>query len=100
MKGEWREGSGMKRLEADIFGRVQGVYFRATARQQAGLLGLSGWVRNEPGGSVHVVAEGDEAALQEFVSFLEAGPPGARVLRVETKWQPATGEFSGFQIRR
>lgn len=90
----------MKRLEASVFGRVQGVYYRATARQQAQSLGLRGWVRNEFDGSVRVVAEGDEADLQRFLAFLEEGPPGAQVSRIETAWQEATGEFSAFYVRR
>lgn len=90
----------MKRLEASVFGRVQGVYFRATARERARTLGLTGWVRNEYDGSVRVVAEGDETSLRRFVSFLGEGPRGANVSRVETRWQEATGEFSSFDVRR
>lgn len=90
----------MKRLEASVFGRVQGVYYRASTRQQAQALGLSGWVRNEYDGSVRVVAEGDEAALDRLLAYLEQGPPGAYVSRVETTWQEATGEFSAFYVRR
>jgi acylphosphatase len=90
----------VKRLEASIYGRVQGVYFRATTQQRARQLALSGWVRNEPDGSVRAVAEGSETALQQFLRFLENGPPGAYVERVDARWTEATGTFSGFQVRR
>jgi acylphosphatase len=90
----------VKRLEASIYGRVQGVYFRATTQQRARQLALSGWVRNEPDGSVRAVAEGSEAALQQFLRFLQSGPPGAYVGRVDARWAEATGTFSGFQVRR
>ncbi len=90
----------MKRLEANVKGRVQGVFFRATTQQQARQLGLAGWVRNEPDGSVRAVAEGNEAALQQFLRFLQSGPPGASVTHVASEWAEATGEFSDFQVRR
>lgn len=88
-----------KRLEARVFGRVQGVFFRDSTRQQAEHLGLGGWVRNEADGSVSVVAEGPEEALQELAGYLEVGPRAANVVRVETDWRAATGEFRGFRVR-
>lgn len=89
-----------KRLEATISGRVQGVYFRGTTREQAHALGLTGWVRNEYDGTVRVVAEGDEPSLQRLLTFLHQGPPGAHVTHVVPRWQDATGEFTGFHVRR
>lgn len=53
-----------ERLELVVRGRVQGVYFRASTRDEARRLGLTGWVRNEPDGSVRVLAEGPRAALE------------------------------------
>lgn len=88
-----------KRLEARVYGRVQGVFFRDSTRQQAEQLGLGGWVRNEADGSVAVVAEGSEEALRELAGFLEVGPRAAHVERVETDWRAATGEFRGFRVR-
>lgn len=89
----------MKRLSAKVYGRVQGVFFRDTTRREAQRREISGWVRNEPDGSVRVVAEGRQEALTELERFLHQGPSSARVKRVETKWEDATGEFSGFRIR-
>lgn len=89
----------MKRLEATVSGHVQGVFFRASTRDRAQALGLRGWVRNQPDGSVHVVAEGPEAALRQLLHFLNEGPPQARVTQVEVTWRAATGEFSHFTVR-
>lgn len=89
----------MKRLEARIFGRVQGVFFRGTTREEAQRLEVSGWVRNESDGSVAVVAEGPEDALKELAGFLDQGPPAARVTHVEKNWGTASGEFRGFRVR-
>lgn len=89
----------MKRLEASVYGQVQGVSFRMATRRVAQSLGLRGWVRNELDGSVHVVAEGDEAALRKLLAYLHEGPPAARVVRVEAAWRGATRSFSSFQVR-
>lgn len=89
----------MKRLEARIYGHVQGVFFRDTTRREAARRRLMGWVRNERDGSVHVVAEGEEEALEAFEQFLHEGSPAARVSRVESDWREATGEFRGFRVR-
>jgi acylphosphatase len=78
---------------------VQGVFFRQTALREARSLNLTGWVRNEPNGTVVVVVEGNDPALQQFLSFLRNGPPAARVQRVDEKWLDATGEFSSFDVR-
>jgi len=62
-----------------VSGRVQGVFFRATTRDTARRLGLTGWVRNRPEGDVELVACGDEAALKQLEEWLWRGPPHARV---------------------
>jgi acylphosphatase len=83
-----------------IIGRVQGVYYRAATVQQAGKLGLTGWVRNCEDGSVEAVAEGPPAKLDELIAWCREGPPGARVTQVQVRWQPAENSFRGFTIRR
>lgn len=71
------------RLEALVQGRVQGVFFRDFTRRHARRLGLVGRVRNLSGGStVEVVAEGPRAALEELLTRLREGPPGAVVVGV------------------
>lgn len=91
--------SQFERLEALVRGHVQGVYFRSTTQQAATSLGLRGWVRNRPDGTVEVAAEGPRAALNELVTFLHRGPPGARVTAVDVRWQPATGQLSEFDVQ-
>ncbi len=89
----------MRRVSATIYGRVQGVAFRAHTQQEATRLGLTGWVANRHDGSVRVVAEGSEAALQRLVAWLHHGPPAADVTHVETVWSDSTGEFHSFHVR-
>ncbi len=89
----------MKRAHIWVSGRVQGVWYRATARDVAQRLGLTGWVRNLPDGRVEIVAEGDETTLEEFIKWCWEGPPLARVDNVEVVWEPFKGEFDTFFVR-
>ena len=83
-----------------VSGSVQGVFFRAFASRQASELGLTGYVRNLPGGrSVEVNAEGEREKLAALIKFLKVGPPAARVERVETEWLEYTGRYSDFSVR-
>lgn len=88
-----------KRLEAIVTGYVQGVSYRYYARQEARRLGLTGWITNDPDGSVRVVAEGSQKKLGEFSNFLLTGSPHAHVDHVQADWLDATGEFSDFNVR-
>jgi acylphosphatase len=87
------------RLEATVRGRVQGVGYRYFVVRSARRLGLSGWVANEHDGSVRVVAEGNEASIQELEEALRVGPPGAVVDRVSGVKMPATGRLGAFGVR-
>lgn len=82
-----------------VFGRVQGVWYRGTTRDQARQLGLRGWVRNCEDGSVESIACGTAEALAAFKSWLEQGPPSARVDRVEEKDAPEPLQTDDFRIR-
>jgi acylphosphatase len=82
-----------------VHGLVQGVSFRAYAAREARRLGLAGFVRNEPDGSVSFEAEGDDDAVRRFVVWCGHGPPEARVERVETR-EGAPQGYVGFEIRR
>lgn len=82
-----------------VTGRVQGVFFRATARDVASSLGLKGFVRNERDGSVYIEAEGDQQILDTFVDWCKSGPPGAAVTNVQVVDGTSRG-FSSFEIRR
>ena len=88
------------RAHLTIHGRVQGVYFRASAVYEAQNLGLTGWVRNCPDGSVEAVAEGPRDKLDDLVAWCRKGPTGARVTQVDVSWAPAQNDFQGFGIRR
>lgn len=80
-------------------GRVQGVGYRAFVARNAQALGLAGWVRNEPDGSVTGVAEGPIDALHALHEALRAGPPASIVADVEIVREAPTG-MDGFAVRR
>ena len=80
-----------------VYGRVQGVAFRAGARQEAARLGLAGFARNEPDGTVSIEAEGDAAALDAFVAWCRVGSPAARVDRIEVEADEPVGH-RGFAV--
>ena len=82
-----------------ISGRVQGVYFRAWTREEAERLGVHGWVRNLPDGSVEAHIQGEPAAVDQLIKLLSDGPSDARVSHVETE-EAVVENLSGFQIRR
>jgi acylphosphatase len=89
----------MASLQAFIHGRVQGVFFRASVEGWAEELNLTGYVRNRPGETVEVFAEGEKPQLDKLVEKLKVGPPAARVDEVTIKWGGYKGEFSNFRIR-
>ena len=86
------------RLHLIIEGLVQGVWFRDSTRKKARSLGVSGWVRNRPDGTVEVLAEGPEKDVAAFVSWCHHGPPSAEVARVRETRQGWQGEFTSFDI--
>jgi len=87
------------RVHVVISGRVQGVWFRATTRQKAEQLGLTGWVRNTYDGNVEAVFEGEENSVQEMLDWCRHGPPLSKVDNVEVKNESPTNGFDSFSIR-
>jgi acylphosphatase len=87
------------RLSAIVHGRVHGVFFRDFTRRQARRLGLTGYVRNVPDGTVEAVAEGPREALEGLLEQLKIGSPEARVDRVDSQWTDPSGEFENFEVR-
>jgi acylphosphatase len=85
----------MKTQRLQIHGRVQGVWFRESMRSEAERLGVTGWVRNAPDGSVEAVLQGPDAAVDALIAWAQAGPPQARVERVVVT--DAQGQFSSFE---
>ena len=81
-----REDAGMDIEATDIVvtGRVQGVFYRAAMREQAERLEVTGWVRNEPDGTVTAHLEGSPGAVAELLDWCESGPPAAQVDEVRT----------------
>lgn len=89
----------MKATRFLVGGRVQGVFFRASARDQARALGLRGFARNLADGRVEVLAVGDAAAIEQLALWLHNGPPGARVEELERMDADAHEVGAGFEIR-
>jgi acylphosphatase len=90
---------GSERLRLRVTGRVQGVWYRGAMQNEANRLGVHGWVRNLPDGSVEAVIEGAPSAVRALTDWCKTGPPGARVAQVVASPEPAGGELHGFHIR-
>lgn len=88
----------MIRRRVVVHGRVQGVFFRDTARRMAQSRGLGGWVRNAPEGTVEAVFEGEAEAVDSLVRWCGQGPRGADVQRVEATEEEPEG-LTEFRIR-
>ncbi|MEZ5013724.1 MAG: acylphosphatase [Chitinophagales bacterium] len=82
-----------------IQGKVQGVFFRASAHQYARDLGLTGWVRNTAQGDVECMACGNAGAMEKFIDWCNTGPPAAAVEKVLVEDAPQL-HFQSFVIRR
>ncbi len=82
-----------------VHGLVQGVWFRQSAKDEALRIGVTGWVRNLPDGTVEAVFEGDKKKVEEVVGWCHRGPSGAEVSKVDISWERPTGEFTRFDIR-
>ena len=80
-----------------VRGRVQGVFFRADARDRARSLGVAGRVRNHPAGTVEAVFEGEDERVDSMVEWCRRGPAGAVVEDVDVSWEEPQGE-SGFLV--
>ncbi|MCP4665645.1 MAG: acylphosphatase [Deltaproteobacteria bacterium] len=86
------------RVRLIVRGRVQGVWFRESTRREALSLGIFGWVRNRPDGTVEVLAEGPEENVKKLVSWCHQGPPAAEVTRVHETGEAWEGECTSFDI--
>lgn len=81
-------------------GLVQGVFYRASTVSRAEELGLVGWVRNCPDGSVELEAEGPGERVEELLDWCRRGPAGARVTGVDVEWLSETRGEREFRVRR
>ncbi len=82
-----------------VHGLVQGVFFRASTRDEAVRAGVGGWVRNLPDGTVEALFEGDKKKVEQVVAWCYKGPAGAQVVKVDLKWETFRGEFIHFDVR-
>lgn len=89
----------MPHINLQIIGKVQGVFYRDSTKRKATELGVTGFVRNEPDGSVYAEAEGAQEALEALVSWCQEGPENALVTYVDVTEGDMVG-FEGFEIRR
>jgi acylphosphatase len=87
------------RVRLRITGRVQGVWYRGATEAEARRLGVDGWVRNLPDGSVEVLVEGEPETVRALVAWCRVGPPAARVKQVVETPEPAAGDLRGFHTR-
>lgn len=88
-----------KRVTLKIFGLVQGIGYRYSARKEAKKRGFTGYVINHSDGSIKIVAEGEEQDLKDFIQWCYNGVGPAVVQKIEDRWSNATSEFSDFVIR-
>ncbi len=88
----------LARVNLIIIGRVQGVFFRASALEQAQGLNITGWIKNLPDASVEILAEGPRYALEQLIDWSKHGPPEAIVEDVIVRWGKHLDEFRTFRI--
>jgi acylphosphatase len=89
----------MKALRILVSGKVQGVFFRASAKEAADQLGVKGFAQNQPDGSVVIEAEGTEENLKQFVDWCRQGPPRAQVAHLDIQ-EGEVKNFEQFEIKR
>jgi acylphosphatase len=82
-----------------ISGRVQGVFFRSEAQDEAIKRNVTGWVKNLPDGRVEAVFEGEKENVEKVIEFCKRGPLGAKVAKVDVNWQNCAGEFKDFKVK-
>ena len=88
------------RIHATISGTVQGVFYRASAQNEAKKLGVTGYVRNLPDGTVELEAQGDNADVDALLAWCRIGPPGSEVSRVSSQVMGLVPHEAVFEIRR
>lgn len=89
---------GLKQIHIRVRGRVEGVYYRASAQREAKRLGLTGWVRYRTDSSVELVAEGEETGIKDLIAWAQNGHSAARVDKVDVRWRSFAGDFFDFRI--
>ncbi len=88
----------MKAVSLIASGRVQGVYYRASAVEEALRCGVVGWVRNLPNTDVEIWAEGDDASIQQLVAWCKEGPALAHVANLHIEYMAPLKTFDNFTV--
>lgn len=88
-----------KQVSIKVYGLVQGVFFRSGVKEQADLLNLTGYVKNNWDGTLEILGCGEKEDLEKLIKWAKRGPSTAHVDKVETKWQKATSNCLGFEVR-
>lgn len=93
----------LSKFRLQIFGKVQGVFYRQSAQEMAKSLNLNGWVKNLPDASVLLEAEGEKARLEMFLAWCKQGPSRAKVDSVQVEWldqaaDKQSKQFCAFKI--
>ena len=89
----------MNCYEITVTGRVQGVGYRYFTIQRARDLGLTGWVKNQPDGSVLIIAQADEDVINTFIDYLKIGPARSRVSQISKVKLNTLGDFDNFSVK-
>lgn len=97
--GERATGGAQVRVRLVVRGRVQGVWYRGSARDEARRRGIVGWARNLADGSVEVVAQGSRESIEVLAAWCHRGPPGARVSSVAREPLTPGDELADFHVR-
>ncbi len=90
----------MKFAEILVTGKVQGVWYRDFVKKNAIALFLSGWVKNNPDGTVSAAVQGEEEIINQLIDKLKIGPPLSKVEDVKVNWLLIENKFNSFKIRR
>ncbi len=88
----------LSRVYIIVKGRVQGVFFRVSAKEVATTFSLLGWVKNSSDGSVHICVEGPLSFIDEFTKWCKKGPSQSRIEEVKVTNQDYKGEFTSFKV--
>ncbi len=88
----------LEAVDITVHGRVQGVWFRAGTKEKAELLGLTGWVKNRPDGTVEIHAQGEKSQLEYFIAWCRRGTPAAKVTSLDIDRSIEQQEFTSFDI--
>ncbi len=87
------------KTKINVYGKVQGVFFRYNTKKAAEKLGIKGWVRNIKDGSVEIIAEGEKEKIKEFTEWIKKSPGSSVVKKIDIKEEKTKEKFSGFSIR-